>query len=175
MEQFLTGTRTEHEIDRILATILFTDIVGSTERAAALGDHAWRDLLDLHDRATRREIARFRGREIKALGDGFLAAFDGPGRAVRCGRAVTEEAHRLGIEVRCGVHSGECEVRGNDLAGIAVHIGARIGGLAKPGEVLVSTTVKDLVIGSGISFEDRGVHSLKGVSYPWQLYGVANA
>jgi class 3 adenylate cyclase len=174
-EQFLTGTRADHEIDRVLATILFTDIVGSTERAATLGDHAWRDLLDLHDRTARREIERFHGREIKALGDGFFAAFDGPGRAVRCARAITEEAHRLGIEVRCGLHSGECEVRDSDLAGIAVHIGARIGGLAEPGEVLVSTTVKDLVIGSGIAFQDRGLHSLKGVPDLWQLYCVASA
>jgi class 3 adenylate cyclase len=175
VEQFLTGTRTDHEIDRVLTTILFTDIVGSTERAAALGDHAWRELLDLHDRTTRREIERFQGREVKALGDGFLAAFDGPGRAVRCASAITAEARRIGIEVRCGLHSGECEVRGNDLAGIAVHIGARIGGLAQPGEILVSTTVRDLVIGSGISFHDRGIHSLKGLPDPWQLYSVTSA
>ena len=175
VEQFLTGTRGEHEIDRILATVLFTDIVGSTERASALGDYAWRDLLDRHDRLTRREIERFCGREIKTLGDGFLAAFDGPGRAVRCARAITEEARRIGIEVRCGLHSGECEVRDNDLAGIAVHIGARIGGLAKPGEVLVSNTVKDLVIGSGIQFHDRGKHTLKGIPEQWKLFSVASA
>jgi len=172
VEQFLTGTRGDHEIDRILATVLFTDIVGSTERASTLGDHAWRDLLDRHDRLTRVEIERFSGREIKSLGDGFLAAFDGPGRAVRCARAVTEGARQMGIEVRCGLHSGECEVRDNDLAGIAVHIGARIGGLAQPGEVLVSTTVKDLVIGSGIEFSDRGEHDLKGVPGTWKLFAV---
>jgi len=175
IEQFITGARGQHEVDRVLTTVLFTDIVGSTERAVALGDLAWRDLLDRHDRIVRREIERFRGREIKTLGDGFLAAFDGPGRAVRCARAITDEARRIGVDVRSGLHSGECEVRGTDLAGIAVHIGARIGGLARPGEVLVSATVKDLVIGSGISFEDRGTHVLKGVPDPWQLYGVASA
>ena len=120
----------------------------------------------------RREIERFRGREIKTLGDGFLAAFDGPGRAIRCARSIAEEARRIGVEVRSGLHSGECEVRGGDLAGIAVHIGARIGGLARSGEVLVSTTVKDLVIGSGITFEDRGTHVLKGVQDAWTLYSV---
>jgi len=175
VEQFLTGSRGDYDIDRVLTTVLFTDIVGSTERASVLGDHAWRDLLDLHDRTVRREIERFRGREIKTLGDGFLAAFDGPGRAVRCARAITEGAGRIGVEVRSGLHSGECEVRGGDLAGIAVHIGARIGALAQPGEVLVSTTVKDLVIGSGISFEDRGTHSLKGIPESWQLFSVASA
>jgi class 3 adenylate cyclase len=172
VEQFLTGTRGEPEVDRILATVLFTDIVGSTERASALGDHAWHDLLDRHDRLLRAEFERFRGREIKSLGDGFLAAFDGPGRAVRCARAITDQAHRIGIEVRCGLHSGECEVRDRDLAGIAVHIGARIGGLAQPGEVLVSTTVKDLVIGSGIEFSDRGEHDLKGVPGSWKLFAM---
>jgi class 3 adenylate cyclase len=173
VEQFLTGTRGDHEVDRVLATVLFTDIVGSTEHASALGDQAWRDLLDHHDRLTRREIERFGGREVKSLGDGFLAAFDGPGRAVRCAEAITDEARRIGIEVRCGLHSGECEVRGDDLAGIAVHIGARIGGLAQPGEVLVSATVKDLVIGSGIGFSDRGEHHLKGVPGTWKLFAVA--
>jgi class 3 adenylate cyclase len=175
VEQFLTGTRGDHDIDRVLTTVLFTDIVGSTEQASRLGDHAWRELLDVHDRMVRREIERFRGREIKTLGDGFLAAFDGPGRAVRCARAITVEARQIGVEVRTGLHSGECEVRGSDLAGIAVHIGARIGGLAQPGEVLVSTTVKDLVIGSGISFEDRGSHALKGIPDMWKLYRVAHA
>jgi class 3 adenylate cyclase len=175
VEQFLTGTRSEHDIDRVLATVLFTDIVGSTERASALGDRAWRELLDLHDRTVRREIERFGGREVKTLGDGFLAAFDGPGRAVRCARAITDEARQIGVEVRSGLHCGECEVRDGDLAGIAVHIGARIGALARPGEVLVSTTVKDLVIGSGISFQDRGTHILKGVPDPWQVFGVASA
>jgi class 3 adenylate cyclase len=175
VEQFLTGTRGDPEVDRILATVLFTDIVGSTERASALGDHAWHDLLDRHDRLTRAEIDRFRGREIKTLGDGFLAAFDGPGRAVRCAKAITDEARRIGIEVRCGLHSGECEVRDEDLAGIAVHIGARIGGLAQPGEVLVSTTLKDLVIGSGIEFSDRGEHDLKGVPGAWRLFAVVGS
>jgi len=175
VEEFLTGTRSEHDIDRVLTTVLFTDIVGSTERASSLGDHAWRDLLDRHDQVVRRELERFRGREIKTLGDGFLAAFDGPGRAVRCARSITEEARRIGVEVRSGLHSGECEVRGADLAGIAVHIGSRIGALAQPGEVLVSATVKDLVIGSGISFQDRGTHTLKGVPESWQVFSVASA
>lgn len=174
VEQFLTGSRGDHDIDRVLATVLFTDIVNSTERASALGDHAWRDLLDRHDTLTRKEIERFSGREIKSLGDGFLAAFDGPGRALRCARTITDEARRIGIEVRCGLHSGECEVRGDDLAGIAVHIGARIGGLAQPGEVLVSMTVKDLVIGSGFEFRDRGMHTLKGVPEQWKLYSMAS-
>jgi class 3 adenylate cyclase len=173
VEQFLTGTRGDYVIDRVLATVLFTDIVGSTERASALGDHAWLAVLDRHDRLTRREIERFGGREIKTLGDGFLAAFDGPGRAVHCATAITEEARRMGVEVRCGLHTGECEVRDNDLAGIAVHIGARIGGMALPGEVLVSTTVKDLVIGSEIEFRDRGEHDFKGVPGTWKLFAVA--
>jgi class 3 adenylate cyclase len=173
VEQFLTGTRGDYVIDRVLATVLFTDIVGSTERASAIGDHAWHAVLDRHDRLTRREIERFGGREIKTLGDGFLAAFDGPGRAVHCATAITAEARRMGVEVRCGLHTGECEVRDSDLAGIAVHIGARIGGMALPGEVLVSTTVKDLVIGSEIEFRDRGVHDLKGVPGTWKLFAVA--
>ena len=172
VEQFLTGSRSQHDIDRVLTTVLFTDIVGSTERASALGDQEWRALLDRHDQVVRREIERFRGREIKALGDGFLAAFDGPGRAVRCAQAIADGARRIGVEVRSGLHSGECEVRGDDLAGIAVHIGARIGGLAGPGEVLVSSTVKDLVTGSGLTFEDRGIHVLKGVPDSWQVFGV---
>jgi len=158
----------------VLTTVMFTDIVGSTERVSTLGDHAWRDLLDRHDQVVRRELERFRGREIKTLGDGFLAAFDGPGRAVRCARSITEEARRIGVEVRSGLHSGECEVRGTDLAGIAVHIGSRIGALAQPGEVLVSATVKDLVIGSGISFQDRGTYTLKGVPESWQVFSVAS-
>jgi len=174
-EEFLTGSRGAHVVDRVLATVLFTDIVGSTERATAMGDFAWRDLLDAHDRLIRREIELYQGREIKALGDGFFAAFDGPGRAVRCARAIAKDAAELGIDVRCGLHSGECEVRGDDLAGVAVHIGARIGGLAQPGEVLVSTTVKELLVGSGVTFEDRGKHQLKGVPDEWQVFRVANA
>jgi class 3 adenylate cyclase len=175
IEQFLTGSPRQHDIDRVLTTVLFTDIVGSTERASVLGDHAWRELLDRHDRMVRREIERYRGREIKTLGDGFLAAFDGPGRAVRCARAISEGASGIGIEIRSGLHSGECEVRGEDLAGLAVHIGARIGGLAQSGEVLVSATVKDLVIGSGITFEDRGLHVLKGVPDQWKLYSATSS
>lgn len=175
IEQFLTGAHGNHDVDRVLTTVLFTDIVSSTDRASALGDHAWRNLLDLHDRTVRREIERFRGREIKTLGDGFLAAFDGPGRAVRCARAITDEARGIGIEVRSGLHRGECEIRGGDLAGIAVHIGARIGAMAEPGEVLVSTTVKDLVVGSGLTFEDRGTHVLKGIPDPWRVFRVAGS
>ncbi|HKR56278.1 MAG TPA: adenylate/guanylate cyclase domain-containing protein [Gemmatimonadales bacterium] len=172
LEEFCTGTRRDYEVDRVLATVLFTDIVGSTERASAMGDRRWRELLDEHDRSVRREIARFQGREIKTTGDGFLSAFDGPARAIRCARAVTSAASRLGLEVRSGLHTGECEVRGDDLAGLAVHIGSRVATLAGPGEVLVSGTVKDLVVGAGIEFEDRGEHELKGVPGPWKLFAV---
>jgi class 3 adenylate cyclase len=156
----------------VLATVLFTDIVGSTERASELGDRRWRELLDAHDRSVRREITRFQGREIKATGDGFLAAFDGPARAIRCARAVTSAAAQLGLGVRSGLHTGECEVRGEDLAGLAVHIGSRVASLAHPGEVLVSGTVKDLVVGAGIEFADRGEHALKGVPGSWRLFAV---
>jgi class 3 adenylate cyclase len=147
LEEFFTGTRRDFEVDRLLATVLFTDIVGSTERASAMGDRRWRELLDEHDRSVRRELIRFQGREIKATGDGFLSAFDGPARAIRCARAVTSAASQLGLSVRSGLHTGECEVRGDDLAGLAVHIGSRVADLAGPGEVLVSGTVKDLVVG----------------------------
>jgi len=154
--------------------VLFTDIVGATERAAALGDRRWRDLLDTHHGVVREQLARFLGREIDTAGDGFLAAFDGPARAVRCARAVLQEVRRLGLEIRAGVHTGECEVMGDKLSGIAVHIGARVAGLAGAGEVLVSGTVKDLVAGSGIAFEDRGVQVLKGVPGEWRIYAVAS-
>jgi class 3 adenylate cyclase len=150
VEEFLTGARHLAESDRVLATVLFTDIVGSTERAAELGDHEWRQLLSQHDALVRAEIERHRGREIKHMGDGFLATFDGPARAVRCALALTREAPTLGVEVRAGVHTGECELHAGDIRGIAVHIGARVGALAGPGEVLVSGTVKDLTVGSGI-------------------------
>jgi class 3 adenylate cyclase len=173
IEEFVTGTRREREPERILATIMFTDIVGSTERAAGAGDREWRRLLERHDELVRRELNRYRGREIKQLGDGFLAAFDGPARAVECAAAITERVGSLGIDVRAGVHTGECEVRNGDLAGMAVHIGARVGACAGSGEVLVSSTVKDLVVGSELRFEDRGARELKGVPGEWRLYALA--
>ncbi|HET6770303.1 MAG TPA: adenylate/guanylate cyclase domain-containing protein, partial [Actinomycetota bacterium] len=158
--------------DRVLATVLFTDIVGSTEHAAELGDRRWRDLLDRHDEAIRRALARFRGREIDTAGDGFLATFDGPGRAVRAAQAIRDAVRGVGLDVRLGLHTGEVELVGSDVRGIAVHIGARVAAEAGPGEVLVSSTVKDLVAGSGIDFEDRGAHSLKGVPGEWHLYSA---
>jgi class 3 adenylate cyclase/pimeloyl-ACP methyl ester carboxylesterase len=165
IETFLTGSRREIELDldRVLASILFTDIVDATTRVVNLGDRGWKDLLTQHHSLVRGQLARHRGREIDTAGDGFLAAFDGPARAVRCGRAIVDSVKKLGIHVRAGVHTGECEVIGEKLGGIAVHIGARIGALAAPDEVLVSKTVTDLVAGSGLRFEDRGTHSLKGV------------
>lgn len=172
IEEFLTGVRRGPEPDRILATVLFTDIVGATEKAASVGDRSWHDLLDAHHTLVRRELSAFRGREIDTAGDGFLAAFDGPARAVRCARAISENVRSLGIEVRAGLHTGECEIMGDKLGGIAVHIGARIASLAHPGEVLVSSTVKDLVAGSGLSFHDRGSQSLKGVPSNWHLFAV---
>jgi class 3 adenylate cyclase len=171
IEEFLTGRphQANVEFDRVLKTILFTDIVGSTERAVEVGDQRWRELLDAHDRAVRRELERHRGVEVKTTGDGFLAAFDGPGRAVKCAQAVAGAARDFGLEVRSGLHTGECEVRGEDLAGIAVHIGARVAAIAGPGEVLVTSTVRDLVTGSGIEFADRGVQELKGVPGEWHV------
>ena len=175
VEEFLTGTRHEAEIDRVLATVLFTDIVGSTERAAALGDRRWRELLAGYYATARRELTRFRGREVDTAGDGFFAAFDGPARAIRCAEAISAGVRPLGIEVRAGLHTGECEVIGDKVGGIAVHIGARVAALAHPGEVLVSNTVKDLVAGSGLSFQERGVHTLKGVPGEWRLYALRDA
>ena len=172
VEQFLTGVRHEHEPDRVLTTILFTDIVGSTERAAALGDKRWHDLLQQHDRLVRRELDRHRGREVKTIGDGVLATFDGPARGIGCARAICEQAKTLGIGVRAGLHSGEVELRNGDVGGIAVHIGARVANMAGAEEVLVSGTVKDLVVGSGFEFTDRGTHSLKGAPGEWQLFTV---
>jgi class 3 adenylate cyclase len=157
----------------VLATVMFTDIVGSTERAAELGDARWRELLSAHQAAVRRELTRFRGREVKTLGDGSLATFDGPARAIRCGHAITEAAGPLGLEVRIGLHSGEVELMEEDVGGIAVHIAARVGALAAAGEVLVSSTVKDLVAGSGIGFVDRGAKHLKGISGEWRLFAAA--
>jgi class 3 adenylate cyclase len=170
VEQFLTGHRHAQPPDRVLATVLFTDIVDSTRQAAELGDRGWRELLGRHDDLTRAQIERFQGREVKHTGDGFLATFDGPTRAVRCATTLTKRMPDIGIEIRSGLHTGECEVRGDDIGGIAVHIGARIAALAKGREVLVSRTVKDLVNGSGITFEDRGTHVLKGIPAEWELY-----
>ena len=175
VEEFLTGVRHHAEPDRILATVMFTDIVGATEKAAVLGDRRWRDLLDQHHAVVRAQLSRFRGREIDTAGDGFLAAFDGPARGVRCASAIVQEMRRLGLQIRVGLHTGECEVMGDKLGGIAVHTGARVASLAGPGEVLVSGTVKDLVAGSGITFQDRGVETLKGVPGEWRLYAVAPA
>jgi class 3 adenylate cyclase len=163
------GERREPNLDRVLKTILFTDIVGSTELAAELGDRRWRDLLDRHDTTVRHALARFGGEAIKTTGDGFLAAFDGPARAIRCALLIVEDARKLGVEVRAGLHTGECEVRGDDLAGIAIHTGARVAALAGLGEVLVTGTVRDLVAGSGIEFSDRGQHSLKGIPGEWRI------
>jgi class 3 adenylate cyclase len=159
----------------VLSTVLFTDIVGSTERAASLGDRRWRTVVEEHDDLVRHQLGRFDGREIKTMGDGFLATFDGPARGIRCGYSIADQIHALGIDVRAGLHTGECELHGDDVAGMAVNIGARVGAKAAPGEVLVSSTVKDLVVGSGIEFEDRGSHSLKGVPGEWRLYAVAGA
>jgi class 3 adenylate cyclase len=172
VEEFLTGERSSHEVDRVLATVMFTDIVGSTERAAALGDRDWRDLVNRHDMLVRRELQRHRGKPIKTLGDGFLATFDGPARAIRCARSIAESVRSLGVEIRAGLHTGECELVGDDVAGMAVNIGARVASLAAPGEVLVSSTVKDLVFGSAIEFDERGTHSLKGVPGEWRLFAA---
>jgi class 3 adenylate cyclase len=171
-EEFLTGVRHGPEPDRILATILFTDIVGSTDRAAILGDRRWRDLLESYQGMVRRELGRFRGREVDQSGDGVLATFDGPARAIRCGRSIIDSVRPVGLEVRAGLHTGECEVMGEKVGGIAVHIGARVAALAQAGEVLVSHTVKDLVAGSGIQFASRGTHTLKGVPGEWPLFAV---
>ena len=172
VQQFLTGVRHEHEPDRVLTTIMFTDIVGSTERAATMGDKRWRDLLQQHDRLVSRELDRHRGRHVKAIGDGVLATFDGPARAIGCAQAICEQTKSLGVEVRAGLHSGEVELLDGDVGGIAVHIGARVASIAGPGQVLVSSTVKDLVVGSAWQFEDRGTHSLKGAPGEWRLYAV---
>jgi class 3 adenylate cyclase len=174
IEEFLTGTRTEPEIDRVLKTVLFTDIAQSTARAVRLGDKRWDELLGAHDSIVRSELARFHGQEVKSTGDGFLACFDGPARAIRCASAINTKTRELGLQVRAGLHSGECVPRGNDFAGVAVHIGARVADLADAGEVLVTSTVRDLVAGSGIEFADRGHHSLKGVPGDWQLLAVAS-
>jgi class 3 adenylate cyclase len=170
--QFLTGQQAEVADDRVLATVLFTDIVDSTSRAAEMGDRDWHALLDAHDAVVRSQLARFRGREVNTSGDGFLAMFDGPQRAIRCAMAIRDAVQTLGIAVRAGLHTGECEVRGDDIGGIGVHIGARVSTLAGPNDVLVSSTLRDLVIGSGLEFEDRGVHELKGVPGEWRIFAV---
>ena len=169
VQGFLTGARRGHEPDRILTTVLFTDIVDATKRAVQMGDRGWKELLRQHHFIVRQQLDRHRGREIDTAGDGFFASFDGPARAVRCGRAIVDAVRSLQMEIRAGVHTGECEVMGDKLGGIAVHIGARVLAQAAPGEVLVSGTVKDLVAGSGIQFEERGVHQLKGVPGQWRL------
>lgn len=173
IEEFLTGSRHDAEPDRILATILFTDIAGSTERAAALGDRRWRELLEQHHAMVRRKISEYRGREIDTAGDGFLMSFDGPARGVRCANAVIDDARKLGLEVRAGLHTGECEIMGDKLSGLAVHIGARVAANASAGEVLVSSTVKDLVAGSGLRFDDRGMRTLKGIPGEWRIFALA--
>jgi pimeloyl-ACP methyl ester carboxylesterase len=175
IEEFLTGVRRGPEPDRVLATVLFTDVVGSTELATRLGDRAWRDLLARHHAAVRRELDRWRGREVDTAGDGFLATFDGPARAIRCAVAAVASVRGLGMEIRAGVHTGEVEVANGDLRGIAIHIGSRVSGLAGPSEVLVSRTVADLVAGSGIVLVDRGEHELRGVPGSWQVYAVEGA
>lgn len=172
VQEFLTGVRPDPEPDRVLATILFTDIVGSTATTAEVGDRRWKELLDAYYSSARKELKRFRGREVKTTGDGLLATFDGPARGIRCATAVRDSARAIGIETRSGLHTGECEVMGEDIAGIAVDIGARVEAEAESGEVLVSSTVKDLVAGSGLEFDDRGVRQLKGVPGEWQLFAV---
>jgi class 3 adenylate cyclase len=174
IEEFLTGARQAVEHDRVLATVMFTDIVGSTERAASMGDRGWRELLSSHEEVVRGELERFRGQEVKTLGDGFLATFDGPARGIRCARAICERVEGLGIQVRAGLHAGECELRNGDVTGIAVHTAARVSSEAGAGEVLVSSTVKDLVAGSGIEFADRGTHSLRGIPGEWRLFSVSD-
>jgi class 3 adenylate cyclase len=174
IEQFIASVRQEEAaLDRMLATILFTDIVGSTDKACAVGDAGWTGLLEKHNATVRAFLARYRGKEVKATGDGFLATFDGPARAVKCAQGICEAVKPLGIEVRAGCHTGEIELLGADVGGIAVHIGARVGALARPSEVLVTSTVKDLVAGSGLAFEDRGERHLKGIPDAWHLYALA--
>jgi class 3 adenylate cyclase len=174
VQEFVTGVRYVPEIDRVLATVLFTDIVGSTERAVELGDHQWRDLLEQHHSIVRNELYRFRGREVDTAGDGFFATFDGPARAIRCACAIQEAVAKIGLTIRAGLHTGECEVMGDKVSGIAVHIGARVMGKAGPGEVLVTSTVKDLVAGSGLHFNDRGLNALKGIPGEWGLFLAEN-
>lgn len=172
IEEFLTGSRPEPDIDRILATVMFTDIVGSTDRAAELGDHGWKQVLDAHDRVVKASLDEYRGRLIKNTGDGLLATFDGPARAIRSAASIKSSLAAEGLQIRSGLHAGELEVRGDDVGGIAVHIGARVMSRASPDEILVSSTVKDLTVGSGIQFRDRGEHELKGIPERWHLYSA---
>jgi len=173
VEEFLTGVRPVPQPDRILATVLFTDIVGSTQKAAELGDARWRELLQQHHALVRRQLDRFHGKEIDTAGDGFFASFDGPARAIRCACAISESVPELGLAVRAGLHTGECELIDGKVGGVAVHIGARVAAAAAPGEVLVSSTVRDIVAGSGILFQERGVTELKGLPGEWRLFAVA--
>jgi class 3 adenylate cyclase len=173
IEEFLVGSRRAHEPERALATVLFTDIVGSTERTGELGDRRWRHLLERHNDVVRRQLAIHRGGEVKTLGDGFFATFDGPARAIRCAAAIRDDLEAIGIVIRAGIHTGEVEVIGDDLSGMAVNIGARIGALAEPGEVCVSSTVRELVVGSGLDFAERGAYDLKGAPGEWRLHAVA--
>jgi class 3 adenylate cyclase len=175
VESFLTGRRHPVTADRVLSTVLFSDIVGSTEQAAAVGDRRWREILDRHDAVVRREIEAYRGRLVEFTGDGVLATFDGPARAVSCGCELRDSLRALGIDIRVGLHTGEIELRGNEIGGITVHIGARVAAVADGGDVLVSRTVTDLVAGSGIDFADRGTYQLKGVPGNWQLFAVTSA
>jgi class 3 adenylate cyclase len=172
VQEFLTGARAENPPERTLATVLFTDIVDSTRTATELGDRRWREVLEGHQRDVRRALDRFNGREVKSTGDGFLATFDGPARAIYCARELIMSSQARGIRIRAGLHTGECELMGDDIGGIAVHIAARVTAHAGPGDVLVSRTVKDLVAGSGIQFSDRGSHTLKGISDKWQLHAA---
>ena len=172
IQEFLTGVRPVHDWDRVLVTVLFTDIVGSTERAAELSDRRWLNVLREHDAIVRREVERHRGRLVKMIGDGALAHFDGPGRGVKCACEIRTAARPLGVEIRSGLHTGEIELVGDDIGGIAVHIAQRVSGLGGPGEVLVSRTVTDLVAGSGLEFVDRGEHELKGIRGRHQIYAV---
>jgi class 3 adenylate cyclase len=172
-EEFVTGLRPVAFTERVLSTVLYTDIVDSTARAASIGDADWKHLLDRHDRLVAREIERHRGITVKTTGDGVLARFDGPARAVSCGLSISDAAPELGLAVRAGLHTGEIELRGDDICGISAHVGARVAGLAGPGEVLVSRTVRDLTAGSGLSFADRGEHELKGVPDRWQVYAAS--
>jgi class 3 adenylate cyclase len=174
VEEFVTGTRADTDHSRMLTTLVFTDVVASTDRVVAIGDRAWGSVLDRHDEAIRRQLERFSGLQRHFTGDGVMATFDGPARAIRCGSAIRDAARQIGLEVRVGIHTGEVERRGTELAGVAIHLARRVCETATPGEVLVSRTVVDLVAGSGLTFDDRGEHDLKGIPEPWRLFSVRN-